>query len=259
MKANTVALGVLGVLLSTSLLMAQKGTDDVHLFQNFMRDATVSTIPYGEAGLSYGSYNHFSSFTLGAQGGYPVNKQVEIGIGVNYMNLSPENGDSQGGLADPILAGRYLLKPGPTQFAVGGYATLPVGSEDVGQGTLDFGFYGSVRHKMQTFTLTGMLGLDFVETKTVGGHFDEDNLKYVVEEETDHESSLVLGVGGIYPMNANLNIVGELVLKTEVDYMMLSGGVDYVMGNGRLRGGLGLGLDDGAPDLMLVASYLLTF
>jgi len=44
-----------------------------------------------------------------------------------------------------------------------------------------------------------------------------------------------------------------------MDFMMLSGGVDYNMGNVRYRGALGLGLDDGAPDFQILASYLLQF
>jgi hypothetical protein len=262
MKIKLVAVVMMMCLLvPATLILAQKGTDNVHLFQNFFQDAVVASNPYGEAGLAYGSFDKVSTLIIGAQGGYPVNNQVEIGVGLHYMNWSPEGGDSQGGLTDPIVTARYLLKPGLTQFSVGGYATLPVGSEDIGQGTLDFGLYGAVRHKLEAFTLTGTIGLDFVEVKTYeGGHFDMDTFEYIEgEEKTDHESSLVLGVGGIYPLDKTLSLVGELVMKTEVDYMMLSAGADYLMGNGRLRGALGLGLDDGAPDLTVMASYLLSF
>jgi hypothetical protein len=36
--------------------------------------------------------------------------------------------------------------------------------------------------------------------------------------------------------------------------------VDYLLqNNGRVRGALGIGLDDGAPDIMLLASYLMAF
>ena len=76
--------------------------------------------------------------------------------------------------------------------------------------------------------------------------------------EDDRETSLELAGGVIYPMNNQVSIVGELTIKGDKDYMLLSGGVDYVMGNGRLRGMLGLGLDDNAPDFQIVAGYLLT-
>ena len=40
--------------------------------------------------------------------------------------------------------------------------------------------------------------------------------------------------------------------------MMLSGGANYKLGNGTLRGALGLGLDDGAPALSITAKYAIT-
>jgi hypothetical protein len=41
---------------------------------------------------------------------------------------------------------------------------------------------------------------------------------------------------------------------------MISGGLDYQLQNGgRFRSLLGLGIDDGAPDITLLAGYLLFF
>jgi hypothetical protein len=49
------------------------------------------------------------------------------------------------------------------------------------------------------------------------------------------------------------------MFKTAVDYAMLSGGVDYLLqNNGRVRGALGIGLDDDAPDVMFLVSYLMS-
>ncbi|HNW60836.1 MAG TPA: hypothetical protein PKI62_14240 [bacterium] len=250
------------MLLPATMVLAQK-TDGVHLFQNFFSDAVVATNPYGEAGLGYNSYDGFSAITAGAQGGYPVNEKLEVGVGVHYMNFSydQEGVDSQGGLADPYVGVRYQLTPGPTKFAVGGYATLPVGSEDIGQGNLNFGAFGAVRHQLDQFTLTGTVGLNFYEVKTYeDSYFDFDKMEVVQgKEKTEHKNYISLGVGGIYPVNKNLAAVGELVMHTEGDFMMLSAGLDYNMGNVRYRGGLGLGLDDGAPDLSIFASYMLNF
>jgi hypothetical protein len=51
-----------------------------------------------------------------------------------------------------------------------------------------------------------------------------------------------------------------LSIRTEGDYILLSGGVDYPMkSGGRLRGALGLGLDDGAPNFALRGGYYLGF
>ena len=74
------------------------------------------------------------------------------------------------------------------------------------------------------------------------------------------ETSMEIGSGLIYPLDKQMNIVGELVIKSEFDYMMLSGGLDYKTVKGRIRGAIGLGLDDGpaCPDFQIMAGYLLT-
>ena len=52
----------------------------------------------------------------------------------------------------------------------------------------------------------------------------------------------------------------QKLFKTDVDYGMLSGGVDYILNNShRVRGFLGIGLDDGAADFTLFVSYLMSF
>ena len=242
------------MLVPFTMAFAQK-TDGVHLFQNFFNDAVIAGNPYGEVGLGYNSYDGFSSITGGVQGGLPIGKNLELGVGVHYENWSYDNSDSQGGLVDPYVGLRYQLTPGPTRFAVGGYATLPVGSEDIGQGHLNFGAYGAVRHKLEAFTLTGTVGINFYEYTD----YKYDSNSFELKESTEHDNYLTLGAGIIYPTSKKLAIVGEWVLKTEMDYMMLSAGVDYNIGNVRYRGGLGLGLDDGAPDFQIMASYLLQF
>lgn len=255
MKAKWMMVVMLFMLVPAGLVLAQD-TENVHLFQNFFHDATVAKTPYGAAGLGYSSYDAFSEIDGEVVAGYPVNEKVEVGVGLRYMNWSPEDGDGQGGLADPYITGRYLIKPGPTQIAAGGYATLPIGSEDVGQGHLNFGAYGAVRHQLEKMTITGTVGLNFYEIEKLGD-FDFETGEF--KKETDRENYLSIGAGVIYPVNDALHVIGELNMKTDIDYMLLSGGVDYNMGNVSYRGALGIGLDDGAPDLQIMASYLLHF
>ena len=111
--------------------------------------------------------------------------------------------------------------------------------------------------------ITGTLGLDFYEVKkfTVGDYkIVNGEVVYDTKEETDYETSLVLAGGLIYPHSEQLNFVGEAVLRTEGDYFLISGGADYkLQSGGRVRGALGIGLDDGAPDFSLLASYLMPF
>jgi hypothetical protein len=244
------------IVVSILPLMAQDAVKtDVHLFQTFLRDATISSRGYGEAGFVYGDYDYASTWGIGVQGGYPINPKLEVGAQWAFVNWSPEQGDSKSGISDLTVAGRYLIIPDKYNLSAGGYITLPIGSEDVGQGNLNFGAFGALRYPLTNgMVLTGVLGLDFVETTSY--EFNATTLQR--EEKTDYETSFLIGGGAIYPINEQFHVIGELNFHTEGDYALLSGGVDYSLAGGsRIRGGLGFGLDDGAPDLMLMASFLL--
>jgi hypothetical protein len=231
---------------------------DVHLFQNFLRDGSISQAGYAEGGLSYGDFDGGSIFTIGAQGGYPINPQFELAGGLEFRNFSPDNGDGESGLADIPVTGRYLVYQDKTHISVGGYATLPVGKDELGEGTFDFGAFGALRHPLQNgMVITGVVGIDFIEVKTFDVQFDPNTLQVVTTESSDREAAILVGGGFIYPGSENFNIVGELVIQTEVDYAMISAGADYALkGGSKVRGGLGIGLDDGAPDVMLMGSFM---
>ena len=264
MRTRVVLVGLVGLVMFGTMVFAQDVLDDVHLFQNFYRDATITTAPYVDGGLSYSDYDGGSILGIGATGGYAVMPNLEVNAMLNFVNFSGE-GYSESGLSDLLVAGRYNLVPGPTKISAGGYLTLPIGEEKVGYSKLNFGAFGAVRHPLANgMVVTGTLGLDFMETtKFEGGGVKFENGQYVFEqpkEVTEYENSLLIGAGVIYPQSDVLNIIGELVIKTEGDYMMLSGGGDYKLANGgRVRGALGIGLDDGAPDFALMGSYLFSF
>ncbi|NOY60576.1 MAG: hypothetical protein GXO75_16830 [Calditrichaeota bacterium] len=253
-------------LVALGSVFAQNSLENVHLFQNFMRDATITSTPYGEGGLSYSNYNYYNNFSLGAQGGYPVMPEMlEVNASLNFVSFSPDQGDGQSGLSDLLVSGRYKIVSDNVHIAAGGFITLPIGKEEVGAGKLNFGAFGALRYPLENgMIITGTLGLDFYETKKYeGGGYKIVNGIPVIEElkeKTEYENTLVLGGGVIYPVNDQLSAVGELNLHTQGDYMLLSGGADYVLNsNSRVRGALGIGLDSGAPDLQLLASYLIFF
>ncbi len=257
-------LSTLFILMFIITSLAQDNLDDVHLFQNFHRDATITSNPYGEGFVNYGSYEYFSLFKLGAQGGFGINPNLEVNANLGFASFNPEVGDGASGLTDLTVAGRYLVyEENNLKATAGGFLTLPIGSEDAGFSNLDFGAFGALRYGLSNgMVITGTLGLDFYETFTyTGGSFNVITGEFTEpKKETEYKTSLVLAGGAIYPTSDQLSIVGELMIKTDVDYGMLSGGVDYKMNsNGRVRGALGLGLDDGAPDLLLILSYLMAF
>lgn len=241
-------INVFGILCSMAalLLIAQpaqsQNLDDVKLFQSYFFDAPISKVPYGEGGFQYDNYDAFSRTFIGVQGGYPYSPKIELGAELDYINVSIKDYDGQSGLSDLGLYGRYnLKKDNKTNISAGGLFTLPIGSEDVWEGQFDFGGFGAMRHLLENgMVVTGTAALIFYESGD------------------ERDSLLRLGGGVIYSMNRKTALVGELVIQTEGNYMMLSGGANYKLGNGTLRGALGLGLDDGAPDLSITAKYAIT-
>ena len=243
--------------------------DNIHLFQSYFFDAPITKTMYGEGGLEWAKYGSggadVTNLFINAKGGYPINEKIEVGAQVGFINFSTSysgHSNSESGLSDLGIYGRYnITQNEQMNFSAGGMITLPIGSDKVGQSNLNFGFYGATRYKLDNgITLTGNIGLIFYEYQTTKTKQTGPN-PWDVEVVTDseHDNYLNLGFGGIYPVNEKLNAVGEFVLKSGMDYMMLSAGADYLVGSGRVRGALGLGLDDGAPDFQIMISYGMFF
>ncbi len=248
--------------MSAGLVSAQKGLDNVRLFQSYYRDAPITNYTFIDGGLTYNSFDPSSILNIEARGGYAVNPKLDITAGLGFLsyNYGVKGVDNQSGLSDLIAVVKYNLVPEKTKISVGGFVTAPIGKEEVGQGNLNFGAFGALRHPLSNgMVITANAGLDFYETTTItGGTYNWQTGEIEgAKEETDYESAFIIGGGAIYPLNEVTNIIGELVLRTKYDYMMLSGGVDYLLNmGGHLRGALGIGLDDGAPDLSLMVDFL---
>lgn len=242
----TSALLLISFLSISQAAFAQNDTmDDVHLFLNFFRDAPIAARPYGEANLTFLDYENGSQITIGPQIGIPLTPELEFGAALSYVSLNPE-GDADGasGLSDIDLYGRYNFFVDRTKISAGSYISLPTRSDDLGEGRTNLGIFGAVRHPLSAkAVLTANLGLDFLETA-----------------DDDRETQINLGAGVIYAATDQVSLVGELQIQSETEFSNLLAGVDYLLqGNGRLRGALLIGLDDGAPDLGLSGSYLISF
>jgi hypothetical protein len=229
--------------------------DTVHLFQTFFRDAPIAAKPYVEAGIRHDDYDHGTAMVIDAQGSYPINPKCELGAGVGFISVSPDHGSDDEGLSDIMVSGkhdvaRYLtFLSDDTKVSAGGYFTLPTGDEDVGEDNTDYGVFGALRHPLySSLVLTAVAGLDFLEIPDRRG-------------DKDRETSLLLGCGILYPVNYQIVFVGELNYWSEGDYSLVSCGLDRTLLkiSGKLRGVMGIGLDDGAPDFSIRISYLRSF
>jgi len=237
---------------------AQEKSDEVRLLQTFFQDAPIATQPYGEGFFQYGTYdNDFSSIDLAVQAALPIAQKIQVGGGVGFRNVSPGAGDGQSGISDVLASARYNIKPGPTSVSVGAFLTLPIGSEALGEGTLEIGSFGSLRHHLPSgVVLTGTAGLELDEVQTLKYNATTQKL----ESGSGLKSAFLIAGGAIYPTNRGVNLLGELNIRTRGNYILLSGGVDYpLQGGGRLRGGLGIGLDGGAPNFAIRFGYLMGF
>lgn len=265
---------------SANALSAQSSTmDEIRLFQNTFRDAPITDIPYGEALFNVSNRDNSGLTSIGVQGGLGLQHKIELNGGVYFSSLNPD-GDASGesGLLDIPVYGRYNFVAEEQMKVSGGtYLTLPVGSDDLGQGHFNFGFFGAIRHaiKDSPVTVTGNLGVDFVEQpgfiagpiciptfNPVTGYFEILSPTCVPgpASEGDRIASVGIGGGAVYAANDLLHLLGEIRIEPEFDYAALSGGADYrASSHGRLRGNLLVGIDEGAPNVGLTLAFLTTF
>jgi len=217
---------------------------------SFMEDAVIEEVLYGEAYLKFDGYDGVNISTLWLQGGYPLNEKLELGAAFGFLNYNYDSKifDDQSGLSDIRLSGKYNFYQQATTITGGGYITLPIGSEDVGQQNLNFGLWGSLRYPFsETTELISSLGLDFFES-------------YNLQGEEEYDSFLTIKAGLIQILNEKITLIPELHFKSDHDYAVLSAGLDYqLIADGHLRGAFGIGLDDGAPDLSLQVGFLKKF
>jgi hypothetical protein len=239
----------------TGRVWAQGSTyDEIHLFQTFLRDTPIALTPYGEAVAVYDDYENSTNTFLGVQGGFPLLDNLEIGAKVGMIYLDPDVGGSETDMSDCMISGRYDISkylsfmPSGSKTAAGAYVTLPIGSEDVGEDNTDYGAFGSLRYPVASrTTLTGVVGVDWLETRNLLGVKERD-------------FSLLLGAGAIYSFNDQIHVLAEMTFQSEGDYMLATAGLDYELKiDNRIRAAIGVGLDDGAPDLTMMVSYLLAF
>lgn len=228
------------LLLFPAMAQSQSAQPEVRLFQSFFLDGSQVGQVYGDVGIGFNDYDNLNITSVGGHLGFPIGTSFEGGIMLNYLSFNPSFGPNRDGINDLTLTGRYLASGGRSPISVGGYLTLPIGDEEIGGGDVNLGVFGAIRHAAnERLAITGVLGIDFFERGD------------------DYDGSLRLGGGLIYRTGPGWRLVGELTFLTEPDYALLTVGMDHaVSGSLRIRPGLGVGLDDGAPDFALLFGLL---
>lgn len=232
------------LLYQISILYAQESMDGFNLIQSFFYDATKLNKPFYQPGLDYEifdmGYLKYSTFNIGLSGGYPMNDRLDLLGNIHYRSLNYKEFDNKSGLTDLDIFGRYqLLRENHLALCGGGFISLPIGSEDIGEGSFDLGIFGTLRVHIQS---------ELAFTSTIGLFSEEKNEK--------RESLLYIGTGVIYPINPGLAFIGEITLHSRYEDMRMGFGADYNMQSGRIRGGLELGLANEAPKFGILLRYL---
>ncbi len=243
MKKSIIAT-VLCVAAMQNLYAGSATMDEVRFFDSFHQDAAHSKNVYAEGLAAYMSDDDADGMLFGVQGGIPLAPNIEVGISAGFASIDYDYADSESGLIDPIIVGKYHLNNWENnQITVGAHISLPIGEEDIGQGNTDIGVFGAIRHPLNNrVVLMGTAGVTSL---------DQDD---------DREFSLNLGGGLIYKVDNMLHGIAELTMATEVEQMDLTLGADYaIQKNGSIRGSIDLGLDDGSPDFTMQVGYLHRF
>jgi len=239
MKPFLLALALVWMLPRAAL--TQEVLDDVFLFRNFTQDARVAPSPFGELSMFRESFETATYTSFAVNAGTPLTDRFEAALTASYFMLDPDFASSSSGLSDLILHGKFNFPADNTRLAAGGFVTLPIGSEEIGEGDLDYGAFFAARHPVSEGTVvTGKVSADYFDA-----------------ESDDAELTWRLHAGVIRAVSERVALLGELLIHTGTEQVTLAGGLDFALANaGRLRSSLGLGLNDNSSNLSLILGYL---
>ena len=224
------------------------------LFLSFIEDATVIENQWWEARLEVSDWDTVDVTALTGVVAFQPWQSWELGarVGFGDSDISGGSGVDGSGATDLNAWGKYYFGGSDnTEFAVGSVVTVPTGDDSAGLGFDAFGIsaFGTIRHRLERLVLSFHGGLRFNDD----GRFVNNDLK--------GETSALLGAGVIFPLADQVTIVGEFDYESgrfegRDDDLTLLGGINWRMLNrGMLRGALGVGLADGAPDWQLIVGY----
>ncbi|MDP8236664.1 MAG: hypothetical protein P9M08_09790 [Candidatus Erginobacter occultus] len=248
---------LLAVLLVVPVAAEAQVSPDTRLLQRPEWDGAVFTGLYLDGQFRYQKWDEMKSWMIGPTFAmsFAEMPQLETGARVFVLNSNPDGASDETGFSDIDLWGKLQFLDDPLLLSAGLLITLPTGAEKVlhpkASGEFNVELFGAGRYyATDMLALIGHIGLRInsdMDVK-VGG----------VKGEIDGETQFLLGAGVICEATPELDVLGELNFATEAykDYdsdIELTGGVQYnfspdICG----RGGIGIGLDDGAPDFELI-------
>ncbi len=260
-KEVAMSVKCLCVLLAAVLIVpaaAAQISPDARLFQNPERDGAVFTGMYLDGQVRYQQWKgNNKSWMIGPTFAltFPDLPQLETGARVFMISYNPRNSSSKTAASDINLWGKYQFLDDPVLLSAGLLFTLPTGSEKVlhpeSTGEINLELFGAAR-----YYVTDMLAV----IGNIGLRINSD-MNYKVEEvKTDikGETQFLIGAGFIVQATPEMDVLAELNFATEAyrgweNDVELTGGVQYYFNPDFCgRGGIGVGLDDGAPRFEMI-------
>jgi len=224
------------------------------LLQRFAEDAAVIPGGWVEGQYVYQNLPDGSSHSAGAVVAFKIAADVEAGLRLGIEHLRPERGPSETGISDIDLYAKYRLPGGTGRFALGALAKAATADQDkhLGTGKADYEIFGAYRADLEAVTLVANAGIRFNGQPDPPAQSSKD--------------SFLLGGGVLLPATQRLTFVIEGTFESKRfegekdDGRLTLGFQSYCKGRrGGLRGGIGLPLTDGAPDLNLIFGAFLTY
>ncbi|MGH9870841.1 MAG: hypothetical protein ACREAA_22110 [Candidatus Polarisedimenticolia bacterium] len=203
-----------------------------------------------------GDVSDATLFATGAIFAMNVAEDFEFGGRLALAHRDPDDGGGDTGLTDTDLWGKVSVVTDPMKISVGVLFTLPTGSEDdfLGTGETNVEFFAGARKEWGKFTLAGNLGIRINQDADLG-----DSI------ELEGQNSLLGGVAMLITATSNLTLVLEYAIESEryeglSNDARLFGGFDWSLSEHfMLRGGVGGGLSEGAPDFQMIGSIVWLF
>lgn len=275
MKARNALIGVSFFAMSVLILApaqaqpasAGRVTSENRLFLRFVEDAALVPSYWLEGQARFqqntaalvpgarGPAGEASLLTVGPVFAMNVVEDFEFGARIATAFRDPERGGSDAGLTDLDLWGKISVVTDPVKVALGILVTAPTGDEDkaLGTGETNVEFFGGIRKDFSSLTIAGNAGVRINQDPDIDGL------------QLEGKNSLLAGAAVLFPAGRNLVLSVEYALETErIDGLKndsrLFGGFEYRQHQSFLiRGGLGGGLSDGAPDFEATGSAVWLF
>jgi len=226
----------------------------IRLFQSYFTDARVSESAY-ISGLFSALEAGTDILAFDTRGGAVITPEIEVETRIAALFIEPGLAGGRNGVSDWLLTGRYLFDMETIHLAAGSQFTLPVGSESVGAGNFNYGFYTASRYELTNWLmLTGNVNLNFIKIPfltRIGDFFAFDESR---------ETVFGAGTGAIVDVGGNVFLLSEFIFQTKTDFSLFSAGLDYFINRrGHIRLNIFAGLDNGAPDSGISFGLIIPF